>query len=223
MSYILDALKKSDQERQQGSNPTIQTIQRSHVSSNDHNLWRWIAIVMAMILLIGLGFYSWNSYFNYNGSKKLNLASDISDDQQRLETGPEEPAAIQIEPASSDRLAAEKADAKETYTNIDAADNIARVASSSSHSVNEPTENSLQTLAFWELPDTVQQEIPALTFSFHVYSKNPERRTIIINKRRIKEGGLITKDLVLREITEKGVVIDWESEYRFSIDIVENW
>ncbi len=56
-----------------------------------------------------------------------------------------------------------------------------------------------------------------------MYSANVDRRTIIINKRRVKEGAVVSEGLTLIEITEKGVVLDWKKRYRFMIDVVENW
>jgi general secretion pathway protein B len=76
---------------------------------------------------------------------------------------------------------------------------------------------------FWQLPDPIQKKIPALTFSFHVYSTNPDKRTIIINKRRVKQGDTVSEELVLEEITQQGVILQWQGLHRFTINVVENW
>src|SRR5512140_974589 len=66
MSYILDALKKSDKERRRGSVPDVLTVQEAAVLEPQKRL-RWSYIVIAALLL-NAGFFIWWSI--YNQSKK---------------------------------------------------------------------------------------------------------------------------------------------------------
>ena len=61
-----------------------------------------------------------------------------------------------------------------------------------------------------------------MTYSFHVYSDNPEDRTIIINGRRMREGGRVATGLRLEEITEQGVVLDFEGDLIY-VPVVDGW
>ena len=72
------------------------------------------------------------------------------------------------------------------------------------------------------MPADYQSTVPDLKFSFHVYSKNPDKRTIIINGRRMREGQMITSQLKLRVITETGVICHFKGRF-FHVDVVEKW
>lgn len=65
-----------------------------------------------------------------------------------------------------------------------------------------------------ELPRTIQQEIPALTIQLHAYSGNPAERLVSINSRMLREGGFLTPDLRLEQITPDGMIFNYKG-YRF--------
>jgi len=73
-----------------------------------------------------------------------------------------------------------------------------------------------------ELPDEVRNNLPAMTFSFHVYSLNPQQRTIIINNRRMREGDEVSAGVQLQEITEDGVILGYE-QHRIHISVLSGW
>jgi general secretion pathway protein B len=73
-----------------------------------------------------------------------------------------------------------------------------------------------------ELPEEVRNNLPAMTFSFHVYSANPQQRTIIINNRRMREGEEVNAGLVLQQITEDGVILQY-LQHRIHISVLSGW
>ena len=201
MSYILDALKKSDQERQQGNDPTLQTIHKPHFSSGTSSKWRLIALFMGVFMVSLVAVAVWFVAAYVGDEQSIGVAD------RHVVAGP---AAAR---APESLLEADAAVSNETViakNEVEKESVIERLA------INTVVE-------FADLPDPVQQAIPSLIFSFHVYSENVDRRTIIINKRRVKEGAVVSEGLTLIEITEKGVVLDWKKRYRFMIDVVENW
>jgi len=182
MSYILDALKKSDRERQDNSGPTLQTIQRplpraTHLNSR---LILQLVIVVLLFLLALAALWIVNSGVAKSAPQNA-VANDVSPASEPL-------AVVVTEPQT-------------------------RVTA-----VELPV-----LVPFWQLPDTVQQDIPPLTFSLHIYAENPKRRTIIINKNRMTEGDRVLPELQLESITKQGVILNWKKTYRFSIDVVEAW
>ena len=184
MSYILDALKKSDQERQSGKGPSLQTVhspKRFHAASND---LKWVIAILLCILLALVAFLG-QPYWQRPASQTTTVATV--------------PKAAAVSPQA-------------TMT--------APVQSRSEQS--KPILNTAA-IRFVDLDADMRAEIPSLTFSFHVYSENPQRRTIIINNRRVREGQLVEKGLLLEEITELGVVFIWQDKLRFSIDVVQAW
>jgi general secretion pathway protein B len=201
MSYILDALKKSDQERQQGNNPTLQTIHKPHFSGGTPSKWRLIALFMGVCVVSLVAVAVW-------------FVAAYGVDKQSIEVADRQVVAGRAAARGSESpLEAEAAVSNETV--------IAKNEVNKNRAIERLAINTV--VEFADLPDPVQQAIPSLIFSFHVYSANVDRRTIIINKRRVKEGAVVSEGLTLIEITEKGVVLDWKKRYRFMIDVVENW
>lgn len=206
MSYILDALKKSDQERQQGNNPTLQTIHKPNFADDTSSKWRFVALIMAMLVLSLAALAVWY------------LLASSETARQSVELTSEQALVNRVDQADTsstpDVVATVPVNHAQKLTTVEDRDEQTRVT--------EPA--VLATVVeFWELPDPIQQQIPSLTFSFHVYSTNAERRTIIINKRRVKEGAVVAEGLTLIEITKDGVVLDWKNRHRFMINVVENW
>lgn len=61
-----------------------------------------------------------------------------------------------------------------------------------------------------ELPVAIRAGIPDLTFAGHVYSQVAKKRLIIINNRIVREGDLISSGLSLKQIDPDGVVLQYE-------------
>jgi general secretion pathway protein B len=190
MSYILDALKKSQQDRQQSNAPTLQSLQQGVSPTTKKSLpliWPVAALTVVVLLLL----------VAYLMGLTANHRTVVIND---AEQGIEFPTDSKMAPGVA--------------ATVQASPSMA--AGTSAMAVSNTV------LELWELPDPVQAEIPALTFSFHVYSDNPARRTIIINGRRLKEGGNVAQGLDLLEITQTGVVLRWNN-HQFRIPVVENW
>lgn len=192
MSYILDALKKSDQERQQQEGPTLQTIQRP--VRKTARAGRWALVVASLAILVAIAVVL--SLWWYRPAPTVAPATAV--------------------PASQDspgNAAAATADKTPAATN-----------SSDEPEAGEMdyADNASPTVAFGDLPDNIRNQVPALTFSFHVYSDKPESRTIIINNRRVREGDNVLQNLQLLEITPQGVVLQWKG-HPFFINVVDNW
>lgn len=204
MSYILDALKKSDQERQDNQGPTIKTIQRPPRSFANRDS----KASMIFVIFLILAFVVAAVYWLYTPPALLSTSSSI---KKELAKKPVSQEKTSISLDNSNKIVLQERE----------------VNSLPGESQKKITANRAQNLTplveFWELPDHIQQVIPPLTFSFHVYSKNAERRTIIINKHRMSEGDTVLQNLVLEKITKEGVELMWKEQNRFSINVVEKW
>lgn len=65
------------------------------------------------------------------------------------------------------------------------------------------------------LPPPPQQSIPDYRLTVHVYSADPERRFVIINSRKMREGERSRKDLLVEEITPDGAVLEYKGRRFF--------
>ena len=195
MSYILEALKKSEQERQQQQAPNLQTIQRSHLfHRGSHRSQQYILVALTAFLIVTVTFFVMPSTIFDSIVNALNKALPVVSSQT-----------------------------ESIYDSVVDASPIEAKVKLVESALVDPVLLEPILVEYWELPDPVKKKIPVMTFSFHVYSDNAERRTIIINGRRVKEGAVVLPDLVLEEVTREGVVFNWRGQYRFSIDVVSQW
>lgn len=207
MSYILDALKKSDQERQQGAGPSLQTIHRPHANAVDRR-WLYVLLVLLVALLLAVGIGGSWFWFKLNSPNE-----ERANAQQSLPEKPVAAAPVTAVPVNSQPSSA---------VSLQSSTDSALPKESLPKDVSAQQVEQQVVVPFSELPLNVRNAIPAMTFSFHVYSSNPARRTIIINGRRVKQGAAIDNGLLLEEITSNGVIFRWQ-EHHFSIPVVEDW
>lgn len=66
-----------------------------------------------------------------------------------------------------------------------------------------------------DLPEALQQAIPELRLTVHVYSAAPEQRFVIINSRKMREGDRSREDLRLEEVTPDGVILEYRGQRFF--------
>ena len=93
MSYILDALKKSEQERARGAIPDIKTIhQPRHVESKKSSHWLYLALIVLLLNAGGFGFWIYQQHSRSAAENPLTSAADIvtakSDKVTSLESQP---------------------------------------------------------------------------------------------------------------------------------------
>lgn len=61
-----------------------------------------------------------------------------------------------------------------------------------------------------ELPAAIQGEIPALNITGYIYSPNKADRTVLINKKLLREGDQIAPDFILERLTPTGMVLNYK-------------
>ncbi|MBL0726804.1 general secretion pathway protein GspB [Piscinibacter sp. HJYY11] len=67
-----------------------------------------------------------------------------------------------------------------------------------------------------ELPDDIRRQLPTLSVSGASYSKNPASRMLILNGQVFKEGDKVANDLVLEQIRLKSAVLSFKGR-RYSV------
>lgn len=223
MSYILDALKKSEQERGRGSAPNVQTLHSSSLNyrPNKTQLWPYMLLAAVLLNLAALFYFM--------------LEKPDTDSVARLPQ-PEQPeTVITLTPASTQPVnrmspapAAEPVPEAEVtvYKPISlpaGRDSSTPAATLSLQSENTPPAQVRGAIPERdELPANVQQHIPMMEFSAHVYSSNPLQRSIVINGRFLEEGDYLASDLFLSEITPEGAIFDFQGQL-FHQGVVTAW
>jgi len=82
--------------------------------------------------------------------------------------------------------------------------------------------NNKTVVEFYDLPESIKLQLPAIIISAHVYSTNPVQRSIVVNNNFLEEGEYILDDLILYEITRDGAIFSYH-ETLFHHGVVNSW
>jgi len=219
MSYILDALKKSEQDRGNGSIPNVQTIHSSALSYHQEKrpLWPWLLIAVLVVNIAILIYFlkpdsndqsiisSINTVEKNNDAESHQQKKFIEQNsipvQEAVITAPVEPTTEQTIPDTDKRIPTIEATV------------VTPVSQASAPA---------QVIDIDELPAAIRQQIPDMIFSAHVYSSAPMQRSLVINDRFMEEGYAVGYDLVLVEITRNGAIFDFRG-HLFSTSVLSGW
>jgi general secretion pathway protein B len=251
MSYILDALKKSEQQRGRGAIPNVQTVHSSSLNYRDEKraYWPYILITAVILNLIAIVYFifdkddiSDNSTLSIqhttidNNAKKtiaMENSQTLASEQSVLsekpimykkQSGNTISTGTEIKPAEI-QPGTTKATLPIAVTAIKNTGSISIITpdSSSKASVNkQPVQPQKDIISFYDLPTSIQQQLPAIIVTAHIYSSNPIQRSMVINNNFMEEGEYVIDDLILHEITADGAVFDY-AETRFHYSVVSGW
>ena len=62
------------------------------------------------------------------------------------------------------------------------------------------------------MPPGYRAEFPPITVDVHAYNGNPQKRFVLINGRRYREGDVISEGPRIAQIIAEGIVFDWRNE-----------
>lgn len=216
MSYILDALKKAEKERQQGRVPDLQAV---HGPPADQAGRRraWPALVL-VALLVNAGLLLW-WFAPWRPPEPEGGSAAQAARRQSVE--PELPA--QLVPAAaapaSNPFAASPRDAENSRSRHEEGEAGAgpvtpgTTASAAETALPEPR-NRLYALE--ELPRELRESLPPLDISLHYYTARASSRMVRIDGRNLREGESWGAGLALDEITPDGVILRCRA-YRFQV------
>jgi general secretion pathway protein B len=66
-----------------------------------------------------------------------------------------------------------------------------------------------QYMYLFQLPFNIRKEIPKISLNIHVYDKDPDNRIAIINGVKLAVGDLIENEILLKEIIQDGIVLEY--------------
>ncbi|MBI5042096.1 MAG: general secretion pathway protein GspB [Gammaproteobacteria bacterium] len=227
MSYILEALKKSQQERQIGHVPDISQLQDVPLSRPTPRWPRWLlaALLLNAVILVVLAWRNWEAHMATGSSPTpVAVAPPVVSPavspvpEPRLETPAVPPALPEAAlshpetlpepvtqlpaaaPASEAELAAEPALEAEPLPPIEPAPGVAEVA----------PESSAELPPRWQdLPLEERTGLPAPRIDVHVFAQEPERRFVLINLRKYQVGDTLDEGATLDAILADGIVLSY--------------
>ncbi|GMR17884.1 MAG: hypothetical protein BMS9Abin33_0278 [Gammaproteobacteria bacterium] len=178
MSYILDALKKSERERSQQELLTGRDNSRSEgVSDRSDTRKQGFLVGLVLVVLTGILIVLWQKE-----DDKVEIVSNKIPATKATESSRTNKPVVKTE-----------VDNNESKTLSVRTGNKAR---------------SYQEIPFfWELPTSYRQGISALAVTIHVYSPDPTQRILFINNHEYKSGDRTREGARVQKIVPQGVVL----------------
>jgi len=202
MSYILDALKKSDQQRQRGATPTLPSAQATMVAPKQSSSV-FYGVLAAVLLCAGIAIgwlHPWQAEQPVHAAEPFVARPAISNPNQ-----------VSLTPRPEVTEMAGKPEQKLSAPNPAPA---APAFSPKEQATAVAADQEQKATPMSELPLAIQQELPALKIQLHSYSNKSVNSIVSINSQMMKEGDTLAPGLKLEQITPDGVILSYKG-YRF--------
>lgn len=222
MSYILDALKKSKQERQGEEAPHLHVVHAAP-SLKTHSSKNGGSVLLVGGLLMVLGLVGLVYYFALSKP-----SSQIENPSNSVTVRAIEIRSHFFEQAEEATVVVQNSEfVLVSSTSIAESDQPVRITSGRFKKIVTGPVKSIGAAFLGEfqdlpyrvdLPSEVQREIPKFNFAGHTYADDPKRRMIIINNQILREGDGVDSDTTLVSIVWEGVVLKYKGlEFRQKI------
>lgn len=240
MSYILEALKKSESERNQGRVPHLGQQMRMVHGKRKRGIPAvvWVAIaltlnaaILAALFWPGVGLW-WDhraaSATGQTGEQGVEAAGPSPNEAAKPATTSGEIVREEDQvPDSAEITAATGELESQGAVILDTMDEAPTVivptvrqpSADGAVYTPEPWEGRVPHLV--ELPMSFQRKVPDLVFNSHVYSSQPGARSVMINSRHLRVGDSFGP-LRVERITEEGVELSMDGQ-RFRVGVVRDW
>ncbi|MGI9199423.1 MAG: general secretion pathway protein GspB [Woeseiaceae bacterium] len=196
MSFILDALKKSETERQQQSSAEFSSVPASTGSPSPA---RWLWMLGALLLV------------NFAVLIGILLKPSATEDAVPL-AAIEEPAATNTSNFEEQVAVAIDNQAEQRPTPVPQIEEplatVVTEPAAAPTTSSRVTEATVPTMDELRLEGTLQ--IAEMHLDIHVYSEVPKERFVFINMNKHREGSQTAEGPVVREIRTDGVVLEYQ-------------
>lgn len=194
MSYILDALKKSESERQRqqaAGQPRADVARAQVYHPGRGRLWR-TALLLAGTLLVGGWWFAGNSGNTGSNGEKAAVAA---------------PRPVP-EPASEQD--AEQGPA----TDLARTDGLDVAVAPTARLELDPSHLRYENVPFlWELPAASAERMRAMNVTIHVYARGHSGHILFINDRKYHQGERTPEGARVESIVERGVIMSYQGQY----------
>lgn len=207
MSFILDALRKSELERQRQSGPSIAELP---VARDDRRLPRAL-LAIGLLLVVNVGVLLFFLLRDTTGALPAVETTSITAPVVATPVvAAPMPAPADIAPTVDSPVV----DARVTEPEVmpeatlppPAPDPTLLPDASVTYSPG-PVEDMPPPIA--DLPAQVTAGLPELSVDLHIYSDDPAKRVVFINGRRYQRGGVLVEGPTVEEINREGAVLSY--------------
>jgi general secretion pathway protein B len=238
MSYILDALRKSEKDRKRDETTILHTVyaprQAVPASKNifSSKPLRWIVVLLTLVIAVsGLLLQGWlpihlpkqphEGLFQQQASAPPTGNQETDDNQSEQQTAEKlqhENALISAGAGTTPPLKtiAKKGPAQSRIIVQEPAPLTITQGKDDEMSVINRKVPDTPTSS--QIPPSAQADVGKMKFAGHVYAEERDQRMIMVNNKILREGDAIDTDFRLHEITRSGVVLLYKST-PFRIDL----
>ena len=220
MSYILDALKRAEAERERGAVPGLHSQSLATpvaLTPPGHRNALWLALAaLASIGVLATGVWLWSTPASQvpQAVEAARVAAPVPMPVTTASVAVVAPlpvvVAVAPQPivkppvtAAAPPLApAKPAPAAKAVPNVATATTTPAAKASAPAPVNIPLLS--------ELPEELRHQIPALTITGAVYSQTPANRLLLVNNLVLSQGSLVAPEVTLEEIRPKSSVFSFK-------------
>ena len=207
MSFILDALKKSEADRQEKASPGIADVATANAPGSAP---RWLWIVFALLginLVVLMAVLPRPSEVEVEPSIPTTAAAE----PRTAETRRAQPVIAEATPAPVETPADEPVQAAVAEAAPDTVGDDSSAAAEAASSVPPqlPELESQTLLTFNDLRASGNVNLPDLHIDLHVYSDNPAERFVFINMNQYRERATLSEGPRVQRITTEGVILEY--------------
>lgn len=248
MSYILEALRKADEERNLGRVPDLQGAPMD-VYPRRRRIWPWLTgllvvlVVNALVLLVVFKpqFFQETEVTAQSASMPLaeNTASSSAlsgpaqQERSASNTPPQSAPVVVLPPpplespavaanSSSPSTGAWQARPQTDSSELANAAVLPELSTGAPAvppvSLNDPNWDAQSLATLSALPVELQRNLPKLNLDVHVYSQTAGKRFVLINANRYQEGEQLNEGPRLEAITADGAVLSYQGQ-RFLLPV----
>jgi len=229
MSYILEALKKADQERGMGTVPSLATPQEIEHPRTRSPRWPWVVVTLLLVnaVLVAILLRDDDAEAPVVVEAPLERPPTPVNDPPAKAIQQTSQAVISETPISERTRLQEKARPSSAggLVVLPQPANAQSPTPSMSPERGAPARaeagplprDASQLQSWYELPPEVRSRLDLPRLDIHVYSENPKDRFILVKLKKYREGERLDSGLVLEEILPDGMVMSYQGE-RFLVD-----
>jgi general secretion pathway protein B len=221
MSLILDALKKSEAERQRGQVPNLLSPLPSAIGSTQSqkkHRWPMLALVLLLVvsLLLGLSFAAYFYMKTVAATSPsithapINKTPMQAEPTEAIKIVAPSPTISATKPMPIEKPAAPRTPVAAIVEPLPAPPPLKPQAHDTAPLFIQ-TEPVALIAGLSEMPNEQRQQLPALKLSMHVYSAEASKRFAIIDGQRVNEGSVMGA-AVVEQIRQDGVVLSVQGQ-----------